>query len=42
MWNSFMRKNKLEEIDFAEVVKTITEQLQPIYNSIMKSDVANT
>jgi predicted nucleotidyltransferase component of viral defense system len=37
MWNSFLRKNKLENPDFKEVVKTITTELQPIYNQLIIS-----
>lgn len=35
MWNSFLRKNRLEHHDFEEVVKTMTNKLQPLYNSLI-------
>jgi predicted nucleotidyltransferase component of viral defense system len=34
MWNSFLRKNKLEHIDFETAVTTIAETLQPIYRTL--------
>jgi nitrogen fixation/metabolism regulation signal transduction histidine kinase len=38
MWNSFIRKNKLEKLNFTEVVKAITEKLQPIYFKLFEKD----
>ena len=39
MWNSFLRKNKLEKLDFTEVVQTITAKLQPICWKIMNNAI---
>ena len=37
MWNAFLRKIKVEHIDFDIVVKYITAMLLPIYNSLINS-----
>jgi hypothetical protein len=37
MWSNFLRKNKLEDLGFKKVVKTITAKLQPIYNQLIIS-----
>jgi len=34
MWNAFLRKNKLETLDFPTIVKSIITRLQPIYNEL--------
>ena len=39
MWKAFLRKMKIgEDMDFEEVVKTITTNLQPIYSKLLESE----
>jgi len=39
MWKAFLRKTRIkDDIDFEEVVKTITAKLQPIYLKLLENE----